>query len=258
MAPTFFRFRRLLLLLLPLLCGCAGVPTRIESQVPPGGPRGIVLVADGAGAYQTASRTIAGAVDALGLPLYVRSFDWTHGRGQALADIVDYPYARCQGRRLAEEVVRYRRGCPNVPIYLVGYSAGTGVVLAAGEYLPADTLERIVLLAPAVSACYDLRGALASARQGVDAFTSERDTGWLGFGTGLVGTTDRTRDPAAGRVGFRPPVLSPCELFLAARLHQHPWDPSLVWTGHEGGHADSLQLIHLKLFILPLLAPARD
>jgi pimeloyl-ACP methyl ester carboxylesterase len=249
MAPDLLRIR--CLWLLPLLAGCAGVPPRVESHAPPDTVRGLVVVADGAGAWQTASKAMAAMADSQHLPIHVSSFDWTHGRGRPLADVVDYPYARCQGRRMAEEIVRIRAANPGVPISAVGYSAGSGVALAAAENLPADYLERIVLLAPAVSACYDLRRALASARRGIDVFISDRDTLYLGLGTGLVGTTDNKRGAAAGRCGFSPPA----DPALAARLHQHPWTPAVEWTGNEGGHAGSLQPAYLRLYVMPLLVP---
>jgi pimeloyl-ACP methyl ester carboxylesterase len=237
------------------LSGCAGLPTRIESRFPPAAASGIVLVVDGAGGYQNAPRAIAAAVDEMHLPLHVRSYDWTHGWGPGLADVLDHDYSRCQGRRLAEEICQYRRACPGVPVYLVGYSAGSAVALAAAEALPPDTVERIVLLAPAVSASYDLRRALASARLGLDAFSSERDRFYLGLGTGLVGTADGKREAAAGRVGFCPPALSPAEACLAGRLRQYPWNRSVAWTGHQGGHTGSLRPAYLKAFVVPLLLP---
>jgi pimeloyl-ACP methyl ester carboxylesterase len=253
MAATLSRTR--LWLLLPLLSGCAAVPTRVESRAPPQAARGIVIVANGAGGWQTAPRAIAAAVDELRLPLYVRSFDWGHGRGRALADVVDVAHSRCQGRHLAQEVCRYRAACPGVPVYLVGYSAGSAVVLAAAEHLPANSLERVVLLAPAVSSSYDLRRALFATSGGMDVFISERDRYYLGLGTGVVGTADGRREAAAGRVGFRLPALQPGEEALAARLRQYPWVPSVAWTGHEGEHAGSLQPAYLKAFVLPLLIP---
>ena len=234
MTSTLLRGRPLFLFL-PLLAGCAAQPTRVESYAPPTPARGIVLVAEGAGGYQNAPRAITGAVDALHLPLYVRSIGWTHGVGFGLADVVDAPYAHCQGRLLADEIGRYRTTCPGVPVYLVGYSAGAAVALAAGEWLPPDSIERIVLLAPAVSADYDLRCPLASARCGIDVFFSTNDRWWLGLGSAIVGTADGKRDAPAGRVGFR----CPGDAALAHRLHQHPWDTNVAWTGNDGGHTGS-------------------
>jgi pimeloyl-ACP methyl ester carboxylesterase len=253
MPPTLSRAR--LWLLLPLLSGCTAVPARFESHAPPQAAQGFVLVANGAGGFQTAPRAIAAAVDQCRLPLHVCSFDWTHGRGRALADLLDVDHSRCEGRRLAVEVCQLRAARPDIPVFLVGYSAGAAVVLAAAEYLPPDSVERIVLLAPAVSSCYDLRRALLSARCGLDAFISDRDRFYLGLGTAVTGTADGRRDPPAGRVGFHLPVLFPGEEALAARLHQHPWDPCVRWTGNEGEHSGALRPAYLRVFVLPLLTP---
>jgi pimeloyl-ACP methyl ester carboxylesterase len=250
-------FRRALhcWLLVALLPGCVGMPARIESRASPCTARAVVIVVDGAGGYQTAPRAIADAVDALGLPVHVRSFDWTHGRGRTIADVVDTEYICCQGGRLAEEIEANRQAVPGVPVYVVGFSAGSAVALAAAERLPSDSLERLVLLAPAVSARYDLRRAMVSARAGVDVFTSERDTISLGLGAAVVGTADGARDPAAGRVGFCPPRLCPGEEYLANRLRQHPWHPAVASTGNDGGHTGSLSPTYLKLYVMPLLVP---
>ena len=246
---------RLLWLLLPLLSGCTGVPVRVESHAPPCEARAIVIVVDGAGSTQSASRCFASAVDELRLPLYVRSYDWTHGFGFGLADVVDRSYSRCQGQHLAEEIVQYQKLHPGVPIYVVAYSAGSAVALAATDSLPPDTLERVVLLAPAVSTEYDLRRTLASARQGVDVFISERDRVWLGMGTAIVGTAAGPRTAAAGRVGFRTPAVLPGEEALAARLRQHPWTTTAAAAGHDGGHAGALAPVFLRAKVLPLLIP---
>lgn len=233
-----------------LLGGCASGPGRVTSYKPPVPPRGLVLVADGAGGDPVAAAAMAAAVRKSGDPLAVLPFDWSHGRGRVLADMTDVEHAQEQGRRLADHICRYRAGNPRSPVYLVGYSAGAHVVLEAAGRLPPDTLERVVLLAPAVSADYDLRPALAAARRGVDAFTSERDGLYLGLGTGLVGTADGQRGvPAAGRVGFDPPAAG-----LAGRLRQHPWDPAIAWTGNEGTHAGTLRAAYLRAYVLPLLA----
>src|SRR5262249_4168758 len=88
----------LLLLVLP---GCAGLPARVESRASPCTARGFILVADGAGGYQTAPRAVANAIDELGLPMHVSSFDWTHGRGRILADVLDTDNLQCQGVLLA-------------------------------------------------------------------------------------------------------------------------------------------------------------
>ena len=143
-------------------------------------------------------------------------------------------------------------------VYVLAYSAGTHVALEATRCLEPNSLERMVLLAPAVSATYDLRPALSAARQGVDVFTSQRDRLSLGAGTWIVGTADGKRGvPPAGRVGFDMPPLAGADLCLANRLRQHPWEPSVAWSGNRGNHSGSLRPAYFRAYVLPLLtAPA--
>ena len=119
--------------------------------------------------------------------------------------------------------------------------------------MPPGSLERIVLLAPAVSNEYDLRPALRTSRQGIDVFTSRRDLGALALATGVVGTADRRHTAAAGRVGFCPLLRCPGDERLYAKLRIHPWDRSVAWTGNHGSHYGTLGQGYLRAYILPLL-----
>lgn len=230
------------------------MPPPVASYSSPLPARGIVLVADGAGGRPEAARAALDAARETGTPIYVSSFDWTHGVRRGVTDMTDVDHAREQGRRFAQHICQYRALNPGTPIYVLSYSAGTHVALEAARWLERDTLERMVLLAPAVSADYDLTHALAVSRQGVDAFTSTRDRLYLGLGTRMVGTADGKRGvPPAGRVGFDTPALDGPHAWLAGRLHQHPWESSVDWTGNTGRHAGSLQPEYFRHFVLPLL-----
>jgi pimeloyl-ACP methyl ester carboxylesterase len=219
-----------------------------------GGQRGVVLVADGAGDFSAASTAFRRGIAEAGLPLVVAKFDWSHGPGQVLADHTDFAYARQQGRRLASHVAALRQSSPGRRLYLVGHSAGCTVVLAAAEFLPPDSVQRVVLLSPSVSADYDLRPALRCVRQSLEVFHSHRDRGYLGVAMALTGTADR-RWPArtAGVVGFRRLIATPGDAALYAKLAQHAWDPAVAWSGNRGGHYGSYQPGYLRAYVLPLL-----
>jgi pimeloyl-ACP methyl ester carboxylesterase len=193
------------------------------------------------------------AISAERLPIAVEHFEWTHGYLRVLADHLDTSHSREQGRRLAERVCALRQECPGRAVYIISHSAGSAVALAAASYLPPDGVTRIVLLAPSVSATYDLRPALVAAAKGVDVFYSRRDWVALGIGTGVFGTTDRTWCPAAGRVGFWPDPGDLAQSRLLPKLRQHPWDPCLTWAGNSGGHYGTYQPAFLRAYVLPLL-----
>jgi pimeloyl-ACP methyl ester carboxylesterase len=186
--------------------------------------------------------------------LAVDTVDWSHGYWRILSDHFDYAHSRCEGRRLAAEILAFHALSPDKDVYLVAHSAGSGVALAAADVLPPNSVRRILLLAPSVASDYDLRPALRCARDGVEVFYSSCDVLYLGVWTTMLGTTDRHWCcPAAGRTGFCPLVQSPDDVLLYGKLHQHAWDPCVAWSGNLGGHYGPYQAGYLRAYILPLL-----
>jgi len=258
MRPVLFR-SCLLPALVALGAGCAGVPSsRYSTASRPAicPPQAIVFVLDGVGNFGTTSTSLRDAIEESGLPLYVQTVEWSHGYGRVFADHLDNCHARNEGRKLAAQIACYQQpradGQP-LPVYLVAHSGGSAVALAATEWLPPGSVERIVLLAPSVSADYDLRPALRCSRLGIDVFHSQRDVLALGLGVAVLGTADRQRTAAAGRVGFRPPDDCSADAALYLKLRQYPWDPCVAWTGHLGGHEGAHHRRFLRAYVLPLL-----
>ena len=246
-------------LILLLLTGC--VTTRGERPVPVtlGAPRApvgaVIFCADGAGGFRGTTEALR---ENLGERSVVRVelFDWSHGRGRMLSDHLHHRNIVEQGRRLACESQALKASRPDVPIYLIGHSAGCAVALIAAESTPPGVIDRVVLLAPSVSSKYDLRPALSRTR--IDAFTSRADWIVLGLNMRVFGTTDRRWTTTAGRVGFEQVGEEPCDQALYARLCQHPWDPSQADTGHKGGHYGSFEdSKYLRAYVLPLMPPRR-
>lgn len=243
-----------LLLLAACAAGCATTHEALAPVVPCCGAGTVVFCADGAGNSRGLSTALREAVAAEQAPVCVETVDWSYGPGRYFADETDYAHARLAGGRLAARVAAYRQTYPDCRVCLVGHSAGSAVILAAAEDLPPASVERIVLLSPAVSSGYDLRPALCTARRGIDVFCSDRDWAVLGLGVGLVGTTDRHWTAAAGRVGFQPVVQTPDDACLYAKLREHRWDPAVAWTGNTGGHFGTyLRPRFLHAYVLPLL-----
>lgn len=247
----------LVLLLLGGVAGCATTTTHqvLQPPIPCQCAQAVVFSADGAGNSAGLTEALRQGAAETGLPLDVEFVDWSYGRWRFLADQMDYGHARAAGVALAARVAAYRQTCPSSRLYLIGHSAGSAVVLAAAEQLPPGTVDRIVLLAPAVSSRYDLRPALRCARDGIDVFSSERDVALLGLGVAIVGTTDRHWTAAGGRVGFRPVIETPADACLYRKLRDHPWNPCVAWTGNEGGHFGTyLEPAYLRSYVLPLFA----
>ena len=141
-----------------------------------------MFMVEGAGGFEAATRRVVQTAAEAQLPIEVRRVRWTHGFCRVAADQMHMAHLLREGRKLADQVLLCRQEAPEQPIFLMGHSAGCGLVLVAAESLPPNTLERIVLLAPAVSAKHDLRPALRSSCRGIDVFTSNRDWGCLGLG----------------------------------------------------------------------------
>jgi hypothetical protein len=217
--------------------------------------QGVVLCVPGAGGFPSICNFIQEAVEAEGAPVAVEAFEWTHGYGRILADHIDVCHTCAQGRRLAERICALKQECPHRPIYVISHSAGCAVALAATQCLPPGSLQRLVLLAPAVSATYDLHPALTAVSCSLEVFYSRRDWAALGIGVVLAGTSDRLWTAAAGRVGFRPTVCCPQDQILYAKLRQHPWEPCVAWAGNAGGHYGAYQPAFLRAYVLPLLRP---
>jgi pimeloyl-ACP methyl ester carboxylesterase len=240
-----------------LLAGCCTAHPRAEiraAALPPCRPAiGIVFVANGSGDFRTVSTNLGEVLAATGTPLQLETVEWSHGFGRYLVDHLDHCNHLEQGALLAARISALRQSCPGTRIYLVGHSAGCAVVLAAAEYVPPDSIDRIVLLAPSVCTSYDLRPALRAARCGIDTFHSDRDSVILGLGMRLVGTADHCCRVAAGEKGFVPVVACDADAALYSRLRQHPWDPVVAWSGHQGGHYGTNRTAFLQAYVLPLL-----
>jgi pimeloyl-ACP methyl ester carboxylesterase len=195
------------------------------------------------------------AVEEAGLAVAVEPACWSHGYRRSIADQCDRAHARAEGERLAAKVLALRTTCPGRPVYLLAHSAGAAVALAAAAYLPPDSVERIVLLAPTVSAHADLRPALRCARLGVDVYYSGRDYFACLVGFTLIGAEGRLIPRVAGRVGFLHPRECAAEdECLYRKLWQHAWEPSWACTGHDGGHYGVYAPGFLSDCVLPMLA----
>src|SRR4051812_35018139 len=145
--------------------------------------RGLVLVADGVGGLDlcgTGLRHVMGALDA---PHAVRVVPWGHGFGRWHADLTNTVNRDARAREIADAVVEFRARRPDAPVFLVGKSGGTGLIVKALEHLPDDAVEVVVLLSPALSPNYDLTRALRAVRREMVVFWSPLDVIVLGLGT---------------------------------------------------------------------------
>jgi pimeloyl-ACP methyl ester carboxylesterase len=234
--------------------GCVAGPQRLPAPpvVTAQPVQGVVFVADGSGGLHRVADSLAVVLRESRAPLHVERVDWSHGQGTVMRDLYDDDNQRAHAKVLAGQVLAYRAAHPEQRICLVGYSSGAGVVLAAAEGLPPDTVDRMVLLSPAVASRRDLRVPLRACREGIDNFYSDRDGICLLLTA--VGTADGFANQIAGRTGFVPVGDTSQDRTPYQRLRQHAWAGAPAWGGHNGGHYDSGRPEFLALQVTPLLA----
>jgi len=240
-----------------------GAPLRepaARSQQDPEGEvrnqRGLVLVADGVGGFDLCGTALRYVLGAERLPYAVQLVPWGHGVGRWYADLTNAANRDAKARLIADIIERYKTDWPGDPVFLVAKSGGSGVVVKALELLGETMVERVVLLAPAMSPAYDLTGALRAVRRDIVVFWSPLDVIVLGAGTRLFGTIDRVKTVSAGLVGFQVPSLgnlaeSPGHSY--GKLRQVRWRPRMAATGYFGGHVGPDSPMFLRKYVVPLL-----
>jgi pimeloyl-ACP methyl ester carboxylesterase len=165
-------------------------------------------------------------------------------------DVVDQQAQLKAAARIACTVQALRKDAPNLPIFLVGHSGGAHVVLRAAEMLPEKSIDRIIVVAPAVSCTYDLTRALKTSRGGIDNFYSEDDS-LLDHMAESVGTADGMKCRPAGVTGFRlaSSDRNDCEAYR--NIRQHRW--TIDYSG-GGGHYTWTRYHNVKKTIMPMFS----
>lgn len=206
----------------------------------------IFVVADGSGASTALTQGLLQAMRRTGMAAPLVRVPWCR-YGAAAQDHVDREAQDQAACRTAELVALLRDKCPQSPIFLLGHSTGTRVVVEAAKRLPKGSVERIVLLASSLSSHHDTRGAAAAARRGIDSFFSDRD--WvLQVAADYLGPSDGLPGQCAGFAGFCPDPTH-------SGLRQHRWVEGL---GGHGGHLSWTQEHFVGNVLLPLLLGGRS
>jgi len=204
----------------------------------------VVFTIDGVGSSGVMPATTRLAIKLAGGDHDVRHFVWGHGFGRLFADIRDREHMYAKAANLAltiEELYLSGRR-----VSLVAKSGGTGVALKALELLPPDSVETVILLAPAVSPSFDLHPALRAVKTKIYSFNSSFDLFWLGLCTSVVCTADGVRTKAAGCVGFQ-------NASQYEKLEEINWSPLMMRSLHFGTHFGTSMYPFLRTYVVPLL-----
>jgi pimeloyl-ACP methyl ester carboxylesterase len=203
--------------------GPPGPPGHGGPSPRPGIAPGIVFTIPGADGSQRVVGSMESALEKAQLPLRAKGLEWSSG--DFMEDICNEQLHQRSGWRLAQQIMACRQMNPGLKVYLVGHSAGCSVALAATQWLPPNSIDRIVLLAPCVPSDYDLRCALTASARGIDVFYCKHDE-LLQLYDGRL----KRKAPCAGLVGFRP-MVTPQDACLYQKLRQYGWRPEFEQYG---------------------------
>jgi hypothetical protein len=209
--------------------------------------RTYIIIAESSNESTSLAENLASALDSFNRTATIRVIDWS----RSVSPREDYCNRSAQylgANRVLHEVRTIQQTCPNSPIVLMGYVAGTRVILSAAEKLPPGSVDKIMLFSPSVSSYYDLRPALRTARGGVDVFYNPGDN-ILEVKETELGTSDGARTTTAGMTSF---LIAKNQFGLAGdpvlcNLRQHDVSRYL------GGHYAAIRTPVLREQVVPLL-----
>lgn len=233
--------------LLSQVCGCFEAPKMTVEQQRQGR---VVMLPGVEGNQWQLSGTLDGLRDA-GLAHGVEIISWGTPPLHSLQNLTDLPANMKRAEERAARLTKLHHEQPDAPLTLVGFSGGGGLAILTVEALPDDImLDRIILIAAAISNDYDLSKVFAHCKDKVINFHSRQDS-IVGLGTSLFGTIDRKRSLSAGHSGF---LNKEGKLLRHDKLQQVSWEPAWRQYGHYGGHLGYLS----RPWACHILAPQID
>ena len=210
----------------------------------------VTFIIDGAGGSGFTPVVIRRVLE--GLPHKVVHFRWGTGYMRILSDLTNRGNMQTKSDELSVALLEYRQANPNHQVYIVAKSAGTAVALNALAKLPESTVDRVILMSPAVSPAYPLSQSLRAVKGDVISFCSAKDVLFLHLGTSLFGTADGINCVGAGLRGFSKPTEESI-VSEYSKLHEIHWEPSMMKLGHFGDHSGNSMPPFVNRYILPLL-----
>lgn len=233
-----------------LLSGCAA-PDKYTGPDPP--RQWLVLVPGVEGGAWQLAAVKAGLRDG-GYDGRMEVFEWGVRPFGSLINLMDLPANKRRAEKIAARIRAIKSQAPGCEVTLIGYSGGGGLAALAAERLDdASKIDRLILIAAALSPHHNLDAAMSHCNRGIINYYSPRDVAILGVGTSLFGTIDRTYTDSAGFVGFQDAQR---HLLERPDLVQIKWQESWAKLAHNGGHVGWLMAPWTREVLAPQLKPA--
>jgi len=220
---------------------------------------GLVVSLDGVGGYNWGTRWLRTGLDEAGVGAAIQIYNWSKGPGgMFVGDLTDQARNHAVAQDLARTVATYAAAMPNRPVTLIGHSGGAAVVVWALEAMPETCqVDRVILLAPAMTPSYDLSPALKRVRKRMYVMYSPADVGLMAAGTMVFGTMDGQHSVSAGLTGFKLPEEA-VDVRQYAKVRQVEWTLDLVKAGHLGGHMGWTTTRFAREYLGPILLGRSD
>jgi len=243
-------------MLLAAGAGCGGGETYVTDERL---EHGLVVSLDGVGGYNWGTRWLRKGLDEAGVEAAICIYDWSKGPGgMFVGDLMDQSRNRAVAHDLASTVATYVAAMPERPVTLIGHSGGAAVVVWALEAMPERCrVDRVILLAPALTPTYDLSPALKRVGERMYVMYSPADVGLMAAGTFAFGTMDGAHSVSAGLKGFELPADA-ADRAQYTKVRQVPWTLDLAKSGHLGGHMGWTTTRFAREFLGPILLGQRD
>ena len=247
MQPTYKLF--LLLLFLSAMIGCQPRDYTTAERY----DCGLVVCLSGAGGMACEVERLRKGLYKGGVECALENFQWS--RKNVFNDQMDIEENRRQAALLARRIETYQLDYPARPVYLLGVSAGTGLIVWAIEDLkPGHSIDGVFLIASSLDAGYDLTRSLERIDDQMYIFYCLTDP-LLSVGSILIGTVDRRHSFAGGFGGFNTPKDADryTEDIYHSKLTQRGWHLTDIFQGHMGGHLGASNPAFVRKHIAPLI-----
>jgi hypothetical protein len=242
----------MLLMVATVLLGSVGCvrAQALATQPAQAETRQYVLHLPGVGGYLAIDRNLKRGLAAGGVQGEIDHYDWTNN-DPGLNALRNNANKQSQVAKVTQLLRERLTKHPTQPITITAHSGGSAIIIWALERLPPEMqIDRLILIAPALSPGYDLSKALARVRGNVYVFSSPHDH-VLGAGTRTFGTMDGVFDDAAGRVGFTLPPGADPEQYR--KLVAMPYRDEWVDLDNPGDHIGAMSPLFVREVIAPLI-----